>query len=206
MSQWPERETPIGDDEREVVVARIRRAMSDELIAFDEIDQRFAAIYAADSRAELALVTADLPQLPPPTPVLARHPIAPSQFSVFGDIKKVGDVAVDGDVSYRAVFGDVLIDLSAVAALPDGLTVVAGAVFGDVTVIVPDGHRVAVVTRSVFGDSVDELSPPLPRSALIHVKVSTVFGDTRVYSLSRVPEGRLRRFWRTLRGRPPSDA
>ena len=197
----PSHETPIGEAERDVVVGRIRRAMVDDLIPFDEIDARFEAIYAADTRAELAVVTSDLPQLPPPTAAPQHHPVAPKHFSVFGEIKKGGDMAVDGDVSYRSVFGSVVVDLSAACAVSDGATITANSVFGEVSVIVPDGYRVAVDARSVFGSSADALSPPLPGSATIQVKVASVFGETKVYSLSRVPEGALRRVWNRLRGR-----
>ncbi len=194
-------ETPIGDPEREVVVGRIRRAMVDELISFDEIDERFEAVYAATTRAELALVTEDLPQLPPPIVARQAHPMAPTHVSVFGEIKKSGDIAVDSDVSFRSVFGTVVVDLSAACAITDGVTVTASSVFGEVAVIVPDGHRIVVDARSVFGSSVDEFSAPLPGSATVQVKVSSVFGGTKVFSLSRVPEGRLRRMWNSLRDR-----
>lgn len=195
------RETPIGDAEREVVVGRIRRAMVDDLIAFDEIDARFEAIYAANTRAELALVTGDLPALPPPSTALQHPPIAPRHFSVFGEIKKSGDMAIDGEVSFRSVFGSVVVDLSASSVLSDGATIRAESIFGEVTVIVPDGYRVAIDARSMFGSSVDALSRPLPGSAAIRVKVATVFGETKVFSLSQVPQGALRRMWNRLWGR-----
>ncbi len=198
----PVPETPIADTERQVVVGRIRRAMVDDLIEFDAIDERFAAIYAANTRAELALVTQDLPQLPPPMPARPQHPVSLRQFSVFGDIKSVGDVSeVDGDVSYKSIFGSVVVDLSSMIVPPEGISISANSVFDNVTVIVPDGYRVAIDTRSVFDSSKQSLSPPLPGAATIRVRTRSVFGSTKLYSLSRVPEGRLRRMWNKLRGR-----
>lgn len=191
---------PIGDNDREVTRRVVQDALAKEQIDFDELDDRFEAIYAASNRAELDAVIADLPTPPPPVPVsIPRgHPIAGAALALFGDIERGGNIEIGSTLSCITVFGDVRLDLST-AHIEDGTTVTVWSLFGEVQVIVPDGIRVAQRGLTIFGDQKAVLSPPFGQAPTITVSSWLIFGDTEIYSLSQVPEGRLRRLWKALR-------
>lgn len=183
-----------------MIVEHIQRAMVDDVVGFNELDERFAAVFAARTRGELDAVVADLPAPPPPAPVAVPNPVAPISYSVFGDVKVGGWIAVDGDLTYGSGFGDITVDLSS-AHLRSNMTVRVRSVFGDVTVILPDGVRASLTSFTVFGDRKEALTLPIPGAPTVRVVAATLFGDARLYSLSQVPAGPFQRLWKALRGR-----
>lgn len=187
------------DDERQAVVDRIQQALAADLIAFDELDDRFALVYGATSRAELEHVAATVPQLPvPPPPAVARHIAPSSSLSVAGDIKIGGWLALADTLRASSVIGDVVIDLSS-TAIDSGATVDVKTVLGDVKLILPDGVRVQLETNSLIGDRDSRVVAPREGAPVVRLSVFSVLGDVKVYSLSEVPEGSLRKLWRSLR-------
>lgn len=193
---------PIGDADREVMRRVVQDALAREQIGFDELDDRFGAIYSASNRAELDAVIADLPAPPPPVPIPRGHPISGAAVSLFGDVEQGGDIEIGSELTCLTLFGDVRLDLST-ARIEDGTRVMVYSLFGEVQVIVPDGIRVDQRAVTLFGDQKSALSPPFRDAPTIIVSTWLLFGDTEVYSLSRVPEGRLRRLWKALRRGSP---
>ncbi len=189
---------PIEEHERQSAVSRIQRAMADGQIEFEELDDRFDLVFRAQTRAELSAVVGDLPGPATPPPRVPSQPIAKTSSTVFGDVKVGGWIDVDTDLKYTTVFGDIVLDLSS-AELPSEITVTTFSLFGDATVIVPDGTRATIEAFQIFGERRSVLSPPYPGAPTITVKSTTIFGDAKLYSLSQVPEGRLRKLWRSLR-------
>lgn len=58
--------------DRQAMVDRIQQALAEDAIDFAEIDERFAKVYAATTRAELEAAASGLPELRrPPPPVAA---------------------------------------------------------------------------------------------------------------------------------------
>ncbi len=55
------RELRASDDERQVVVRRLERALRDGRLTVVEFDERVRAAYAARTRGELDALTEDLP-------------------------------------------------------------------------------------------------------------------------------------------------
>ncbi len=189
---------PVEDHERQTTVRQIQQAMADGHLDFEELDDRFEQVYQAETRADLVAVVADLLQRPTPAPRSGGYPLPSSSVGVFGDLKVGGWVAVDTDLTYSVVFGDIVVDLSS-ADLPDEIVITARSVFGDTVVIVPDGVRASVESALVIGDRKVDLAPARPDAPTVRVKSYKVFGDVKLYSLSRVPEGRFRKLWRSLR-------
>lgn len=180
------------------MIRHIQMAMSREELRFDEIDDRFAAVYSAGTRAELDQVIADLPTPPAPIPPAPGHPV-PRQSSAFlGDVKVGGWIEIQSDMTYGTVLGDVVIDLSS-ANLPDGVTINIWNFAGDTTVILPDGVRSTLEGFMAIGSRKVDLTDPRHGAPLVTVKVFKLLGDTKLFSLSRVPEGRFRKLWRKLR-------
>lgn len=185
------------DKDRDALVTRVQRAMVDGYVRFDELNERFAAIYAAETLGELELIRAELPGPPDPPPA-PMHPATPTSYSVFGNVKVGGWISVNGDIFHGSVFGNVFVDLSS-ARLP-GCTISARTFFGNVTVILPDGVTVSRKSTTVFGNKTEVLSPPIAGMSQVHVSATSIFGNVEIYSLSKVPQGWLRKLWKALRG------
>ncbi len=186
--------------ERQRAIDRIQQALAEDQIQFHELDGRFGAVYSAATSAELERVTADLPvpRYQPPDPT-ARHPAPSTQFSLLGDVEVGGWLAMGQELTVTAVIGDAIVDLSSCSIGPDGVTVNLRGLLGDARVIVPDGARVQVDATVIVGSKRLELSPPLEGGPLIRIDGIQAIGDLRVYSLSLVPDGALRRLWAKLR-------
>lgn len=78
-----------SDTDREAAAERIRRAYVEGRLSLDEFDVRTATAWAATTRAELEVLTNDLPlsphaavPTPVPVPVMALMPAAPPQSKV----------------------------------------------------------------------------------------------------------------------------
>lgn len=171
--------------------------MLQDQIEFDQLDDRFSAVYASTNRTELEAVISDLPTPPPPVRA-PTHPLPSTRFSLFGDTKVGGWISVESDLSYVTVFGDTVIDLSS-ATIECDVTVTIRSLFGDSTVILPDGTRASLQAVSLFGDTVDRLVPPVAEAPTVRVICQGVFGDSKLYSLSQLPKGKIRRLWRAFR-------
>lgn len=198
MQPLPNPSHIVTDQDRQVMIHHVQRAMSQDLVKFEEIDDRFEAIYRAQTRAELDLVVADLPMPPAPAPVPVSHPLPSQSLALMGDVKVGGWIAVDSDLTYGTLMGDIVVDLSS-GSLPERLTITCWNIFGDTTVILPDGVRASLGGFVALGDRKVDLTPPQPGSPTVIVKAYKLAGDAKIYSLSRVPEGRLRKLWQKLR-------
>lgn len=73
-----------SDDDRLVVVTRLREAAGDGLIDLDELEQRIAATYEARTLPELVPITADLPAPKLPAPPPKTEDSKPVLEAIFG--------------------------------------------------------------------------------------------------------------------------
>lgn len=191
---------PMTDVDQQAAVDRIQLALANDQIEFSQVDQLFERVYAATSKAEIEAALVGLPKpAQPPPPVNSRHFAPASSFSLIGDVKVGGWLAVGPEIEATALIGDVVIDVSSAAIAATGLDIQVRSFIGDVKVIVPDGARVQSTATSVIGDRKEILVAPIADGPVIRVNVFNLIGDVAVYSLSAVPEGKLRRLWAMLR-------
>lgn len=200
VPQAPLPSDPVGDDDRAPALQRIRQAVGENVLPFEELDDRFAAIYAATTRAELDAVVADLPApaAPLPAPAVVPHPAPRSSFVLIGDLSVGGGVAVDSEIRATNLIGDTTIDLSDAVLGPE-VDVRVSSIIGDITVIVPDGVRASLETTTIIGERTTILSDARPGAPTIRVTGFCAIGEVKLYSLSRVPEGLFRRIWKRLK-------
>lgn len=202
---WPERdhgrwkaEIPeITDGERDRVVALLRLHCTEGRISLDEFSDRAGLAYAATSPAELDRVVYDLP-VPwrdEPSPVRytderprqrdkrRRKPMR-AIVAVFSESAKRGRFRIDDESAAIAVFGECTVDLSDALIEAPEVTVTAVAVFGEVTVVVPEGIHVELEGIAVFGERRFEVrgERPMPGSPTVVVKAYACFGEVRVKS------------------------
>lgn len=191
---------PLHPMAQQAAIDRIQLALAEDQVRFDQVDSLFEKVYAATTQAEIdtALNGLPVPAQPPP-PVDTRHFAPASSFSLIGDVKIGGWLAVGPAIEVTSVIGDAVVDVSAAAIGPEGLDLTVRSLIGDVRVIVPDGARVQSSVTTIIGDRKEGLVQPVAGGPMIRVKVINIIGDVRTYSLSAVPEGALRRAWAALR-------
>src|SRR3954452_23935951 len=107
-----------SDAEREAVVERLRDASVEGRLTLAELTERTEAAYLAQTHAELAQLTADLPAAGVPRPAsplpVQGRPGGPARkwfVAVMGDTKRNGKWRIDQEIGAVAVMGDVTLDL-----------------------------------------------------------------------------------------------
>lgn len=188
MSDVPPKNRPpavrASDADRELVIARLQRALVEGRIDLDEYGERAGAAHAGVTTAELDVLVADLPGAPLPSAEIVGARAAESPSLVFGDIRLAGAALPPDRAS--TVFGDIRIDLRGLRTDRDRVELRLSTTFGNVDVIVPEGMDAELHGRTVFGDRKVELAPVprLPGTPLVVVRGRTVFGDLRLRSLA----------------------
>ncbi|GAA0912673.1 DUF1707 SHOCT-like domain-containing protein [Nonomuraea longicatena] len=196
-----------SDAEREDVVEQLRVASVDGRLTLVELTDRTEAAYKATTRAELALITQDLPDTGP----AAYRPAAPQRkkrwfMSIMGDTKRRGKWRVDSDLAALSVMGDVVLDLREAEVRTDVIDITAIAVMGDVKIIVPDGVEIDLDGFALMGDKkVDVLEAPHGmRVPVVRVHGYALMGDIKVYGDARAKP--IRRGWAAWREHLGLDA
>ena len=193
-------DAPITDFERQAMVYRIQSALAEDHLEFSEVDDRFGLVFAAQTRQELEDSVAGLPEpRQPPPPQAARHFAPDRSFSLIGDVKIGGWLAVGKSLTATTLIGDVIIDVSSAAFDEGGLDITAYSLIGDVKIVVPDGARVQHSGVNLIGDRKEILVAPSPGAPVVRVTAYGLIGDVAIYSLSAVPEKKLRKMWVALR-------
>lgn len=174
----------VSDREREEVVELLGKATAEGRLTLVEYTERAGAAHAAQTRGELARLTTDLPGAPDRSPARPSGALAPAPeklLAVFGSEVRKGAWPVPERIDARAVFGDCRIELHE-AQLPRQVTTIeADAIFGSVTIVVPEGTDVRLTGSAVFGDKKSKLSGPVtPGAPIIEVRCRAVFGDVTV--------------------------
>ena len=199
-----------SDADREVVVGRLERCLSEGRISIDEFRQRAESAYAVVTSAELEPLLADLPADGAPRVEIVGRRSPARLFSVFGDIELSGGRA-SVPARIGTVLGNVRIDLRDLRTDAESIELHLSTVLGDVDVIVSEGVDAELQGWKVIGNRTTELAP-VPRLAgtpRIVVRAHTVLGDLRLRSLA--PGESVSR-WRDLldrlaqRPRPPAPS
>jgi hypothetical protein len=192
----------VSDSEREQIVELLGQAAVEGRLTLDEYAERATSAHAARTRGELAKLTDDLPVVRPrtttgmPGTALAGSALsgtvepAPERLvAIFGNESRKGHWPVPERLEARSVFGDCHIELQD-AQLQHPVTVIeATAIFGAVTVFVPEGVDVRLSGSAVFGSKESKLQGrPEPGAPVVEVRARVVFGAVTV----RPPE---RRWW-----------
>jgi Domain of unknown function (DUF1707)/Cell wall-active antibiotics response 4TMS YvqF len=171
-----------SDNEREAAVERLRTASAEGRLTFEELTARTTAAYSAQTRGELARVTADLPEETSRAPAVQKR--TQRLVSLFADVRRTGWWRAEGTVAPMSLFGDIDLDLRQ-AAVPSDVAINAVAPFGDIEVVVPDGVTVQLAGFTVFGRKKVDVRPvPSARSAPVVVRIQaiSVFGSVVVRS------------------------
>ncbi|MEU3447396.1 DUF1707 domain-containing protein [Streptomyces thermolilacinus] len=131
----PSRGLRASDADREAVVERLRDAAAEGRIDFDELDARLEQALTSKTCAELAELTADLPQ---PDAPASRAPLV-LRGGMYGASLGPGRWEVPGHVIAHGGLGGVKVDFTRVECRLAEVTVEAHGETSGVTVVIPDG-------------------------------------------------------------------
>ncbi|HEX7166852.1 MAG TPA: DUF1707 domain-containing protein [Acidimicrobiales bacterium] len=191
----------VRDADRDRLVARLRTECTEGRITLDQFSDLVGEVFAADTREELDRVVAVIPPVPLAPAAALADPVAPAatpsaaaraarairarrwMVAVFGEVSNRGRYKLDEPSAAVAVFGECTVDLSDATIDGEEAVIHAVAVFGDVTVIVPEGIDVVLEGLAFFGTRrCDVTAQPLPGSPVVVVRAFACFGDVRVRS------------------------
>lgn len=179
----------VSDREREQVVELLGQATAEGRLTLDEYADRAGAAHAARTRGDLARLTADLPVTLPTDPVSAPRPGAtlagtsPERLvAIFGNESRKGHWVVPARVEVRSIFGDCHLELQDAQLQSTVTTVEATAIFGSVTIFVPEGIDVRLVGTAFFGSKESKLrgGPPPPGAPVLEVRSRVIFGSVTI--------------------------
>jgi hypothetical protein len=169
-----------SDADRDRTVASLREHLVQGRLSLEEFTQRMSAAYGATTAAELAELERDLPATAS-VPERRRSAVR-FLLAVFGSTKRAGSLRVRENLLCLSVFGSVTLDLRGALLEGDTVSVAAGAVFGDVDVIVPEGVEVDLSGLAIFGSKRTSggAATPRPGAPLVRVNALVLFGATSV--------------------------
>lgn len=204
----------IGDAERQRVVDMLRRHTSDGRLTLDEFADRAGQVYAAQTRADLEAVLADLPgdlgpAIPGPGPGTAGT-ATPATFGSGQDAMAVttprrrrfvgimssatarGPWRAPPEIRAFAFWGSVFIDLTNATIESPVVDIRATALMGGVTIRLPEGIPVDVGGFVVMGGTTNLVRnvPPIPGAPLIRVHATGMWGGVTIRNPRK--KGRLR--------------
>ncbi|HEY0639443.1 MAG TPA: DUF1707 domain-containing protein [Pseudonocardiaceae bacterium] len=188
------------DDERAEITRRLTEHVGTGHLTLADFDERVQRLWSATTKAELALITADLPATRPAgAPDHAARPVRRRAarrwlVSIFSGSGLNGRWRLSGVLRSVAIFGGADIDVreAEVDVDEDGVAdIVAFSLFGGQDIYLPAGVDVQVGGFALFGgnDVHGGGHPVHPGAPSIRVRAFSVFGGTDVW---RVPPGAAR--------------
>ncbi|QOC91305.1 DUF1707 SHOCT-like domain-containing protein [Micromonospora craniellae] len=170
----------VSDREREEVVNLLGKAVTEGRITLDEYSERAGAAHASQTRGELARLTTDLPDGRPASTAGAL-PVTEKLLAVFGNDVRAGAWQAPESIEARAVFGDCRIELHQAQLSSRVTRIEAEAIFGNVTIVVPEGTDVRLTGSAILGERKSKLTGPVtPGAPVIEVHCRAILGDVTV--------------------------
>jgi hypothetical protein len=184
-----------SDADRDHVAALLGQALSEGRLNAEEHAERLETVYAAKTLGELRQPVADLPvSFAPPTAgttggapsfrtstaSLANTQATESVMAVFGEQKRHGRWLVRNGLDAKAIFGSIELDLTEAVMEQRELTISATSIFGEVTLIVPEGVMVVNEGTAILGERNMSLKQEQPYNAetpIVHVRGLTLLGS-----------------------------
>jgi hypothetical protein len=179
-----------SDADREQTAAVLRQAAAEGRLDLTELEERLERAFSAKTYAELALLTADLPNAAGPDREVGLVRIGQDEITaVLSDRKIKGRWLVPPRLRVRAVLGSVTLDFTE-AALPMDVTLDLQVGLAQVTLVVPDDIACDIDGVTTFMSEAKNKSRafPEPGTPRIRVRGTVVLGEV-------VARGPKRRRW-----------
>lgn len=173
----PGGELRASDADRDAAVERLAAAAGDGRLSLEEYSGRTDRALAARTRGDLEGLTRDL------APTAQSAPAAGTArlLAVFGNETRKGRWRVPERLAARSVFGDCHVELQDASVTAPVTSIAAQAIFGAVTIVVPEGVEVRLSGWAVFGTKESRVrGEPAPGAPVIEVHASVLFGAVNV--------------------------
>lgn len=210
-------DSPTGDaleGLRSRAVAVLSAHFVHDHLDIEELETRLDRAARATSRAELDLLTENLPSLPPAeagrlgvyrVPRLDHVPERRRVLNLLGDFLRTGGWVVPHHLLVVKLLGDVKLDLREARFGPEPSELVLHQGLGDLKLIVPPGLRLEIDIVSVLGDRKEAeeevASGADPDAPVFRISGTQIIGDIEVIRrLPGEPERRKRDRKRRLLG------
>lgn len=190
-----------SDAERHQAIEDLRRHAGEGRLTLEELTQRIDSAYAAQTRDELARITADLPaDTGTRAPAPRRRPTSRT-LVLFGDVERKGPWRIASHSSVVVGFGNADIDLRHAQIDGNEVTITAYIAFGNVDFYVPEGIDVDHGGLAIFGARGDHGTDvtPSPDAPLVRVRVYTLFGNSDLWRIPAGAKGSLRELIKSVR-------
>jgi hypothetical protein len=173
---------------RDAAIATLQEHYARNHVDVEEFERRVVMVESARTQPEIERALAGLPVLADVERALVRAGrTTTSMRALFSNIDRRGEHRVPSLVKCAAIFGNIDLDLST-AVLGTGETEIqARAVFGNVTIHVPEGLRVECEGAAIFG-TVTELhagAASLKDDRVVRVRGTAVFGTVDIVVVKR---------------------
>ncbi len=185
-----------SDSEREQVVQRLSEQASLGRLTLAELEERIGLAYDATTRAELARLTADLPDVASRSTVSSEPGVSrrkPTRWvvSLMGGVEKKGRWRIGDQLMTLTVMGGNDIDLRHAEIDSDDVTIIAVAVMGGMSIYVPETVDVEVGGFAVMGGNGERGSsrPPRPGGPRIRILAYSLMGGIDVWRLPEEAKG-----------------
>jgi len=185
-----------SDSEREQVVQRLSEQASLGRLTLAELEERIGLAYDATTRAELARLTADLPDVASRSTVSSEPGVSrrkPTRWvvSLMGGVEKKGRWRIGDQLMTLTVMGGNDIDLRHAEIDSDDVTIIAVAVMGGMSIYVPETVDVEVGGFAVMGGNGERGSsrPPRPGGPRIRILAYSLMGGIDMWRLPEEAKG-----------------
>jgi len=174
----------LSDADRDEVVVRLKQAMTDGRISVVEFEQRTRQAYSAMVAADLAPLTADLPQVVDAAPARPAGAERKTNWavSIMGGAERVGNWDPGDGVNSVTIMGGNLLDLTEVTA--QHVHINAFTAMGATEIIVPRGATVDLSGFILMGGSSDQTAATGDSTMRVTVRSFGLMGGCEVRHLT----------------------
>jgi hypothetical protein len=169
-------------------------------LTLDEHEERASLVLAAKTRADLAAVTRDLPDVSQPPAVAqpavaagpAQHPRATRWFvAIMGGSQRRGRLRASV-INTVSIMGGDEIDLRDAEIDANGLTLNMYAIMGGSTIYLPSTVDVEISGFSIMGGNTERGAPYEPRhgAPVVHIRSFNLMGGNTIWRLPAEARGR----------------
>jgi hypothetical protein len=186
----------VSDADRDATLRVLSEHASVGRLTLDELEERSAKALAAKTRADLAVLTRDLPApdaAQPQPGVPSVRPRRPVRWIValLGGGRHSGRFRAVGSINAVALLGGAEIDLRNAEIEGGELTVNTFALLGGPDIYIPDTVEVEVGGFSILGGVQEQgsLRSPRPGAPVVRIRAFALLGGANVYRLSAKMRG-----------------
>ncbi len=185
----PAPQTLASDRDRDRAVESLSSACSDGRLGLEDFSTRLEMALAARTLTELASITADLGRSELVVEPSRRRRGSSWFISVMGSTVRRGRWLLGSSSQAVAVMGECVLDLRQAEVAGRDSHILAVALMGSISVVVPEGIDVDISGIAIMGSKElrGGVSRPLPGSPTIRVTCFAVMGEVTVRVRSATP-------------------